>query len=241
MGGCGADHHGASRSGAAPIRIVVGAPAAVRPAVVGGSALQRQLLRTIIGSAGARAVRSVRIGSPRPTLRLLMRRTDDVSSTKGKWLAILIGRAFASASERGGLPAIRRLSVVTAGISEAEGRRVVVRLRSARPQVRSLSHPAVLALAARARADGVQLNRLVLLHVGRSRAEAVASTGVVRRPSDYLRILTRTATAPPTGLGAYYELRGPDGSVVLRFGLVNGVAPRERLVGWVRPDLLRHP
>ena len=243
---CGGAGHHASRSEASgPMQIVVGASAPVRASFVGGSAAQRRLLRTIVRSSGARAVRRVRIVGGRrssgPTLQLLMHRTDKESSTQGKWLAILIGRAFANASEERGLPVIRTVSVVTPGIQPAEGRRMAVRLRAARPRVQGLSHQALLTLAARARTDGVDLRRLVLLHLGGTPAEAVAGAGVVRRPAQYLRILTRTATAPPTGLGAYYELRDASGAVAFRFGLVNGVAPRSRLVAWVRPQLLRAP
>jgi hypothetical protein len=97
-----------------------------------------------------------------------------------------------------------------------------------------------MALAVWPSPRGLSLHHIVAFGVTARRPEAAEIEGTMRNPSQYLRVLSVIAGARPVGRGAYYELQDEHGKVMMRFGLVNGLAPRDRLVAWVRPTLLAH-
>ena len=234
--GCGsaASHRSAVEGDATP-DVGVRPPAKVHTLVRGGTPSERRLLAGLVETSAADPIVRARIESRRRIV-FVVRRTDRASSTKGKWISLLIGRAFSDARTRDGLPGVRTITVLTPGIPVGEGRRLVIR-------VPSLPHPAPVAsrataLVARPRLRGLSLNRIVTFGVTARRPEAAEVEGTMRNPSQYLRVLSLIAGAPPVGRGAYYELRDGHGEVMMRFGFVNGLAPRDRLVGWVRPALL---
>jgi hypothetical protein len=209
----------------------------------GASQRERLLLQTILKASGSGVVERIRI-EPGPVRTRSGRRivfvvhpTDSVSGTRGKWTALLVGRTFAEAAARRGLPRIGVLVVVTRGIPKGEGRRLVARMRllQSRPSVPR----SPLGLLPRRRTRSVELRHLVAFRLLGRRPEAVEVSGTLRAPAAYLRVLSTIAGARPVGRGAYYELSGTHGKVLMRFGLVNGLAPKDRLVGWVSPSLLK--
>jgi hypothetical protein len=168
----------------------------------------------------------------------LVRRTDDASSTKAKWAAMLAGRRFADAAVRRGLPRIRGITVRTAGLSNEDGRELIVRLIAAREPPRPLTKERLDLLVHRARALGIEVRRIVGVQLFGSSPEAVEITGRVAKPSSYLQILSETASSPPVVRGIYYRLENAVGRPVIRFGIAEGIARSDRLVAWVHPDLL---
>jgi hypothetical protein len=243
--GCGGvtDRHHASQRSTGP-SIAVLAPASTRVAIEGGTQPERRLLRTILAASHAGAIRGVWIFSRPGRLSFLVGRTDSESSTRGKWIAKLVGSAFADASARRGLPKIGSLTIRVPGLPVAEGSRLVLRLppTAAAASSGGLSRGALAAIVGAARARGIEARRLVAFRLAAQAPEAVELTGRFRHPATtYLRVLSETAAAPVAGMGAYYELADESGAPVLRFGIVNGLAQRDRLVAWVRPDVLKRP
>jgi hypothetical protein len=215
--------------------VSIRAPARARTTVNGGTQRERRLLRSILRAPGTDAIERIRIQSG-GRIVLVARRTDRASSTRGKWLALLVGSAFANSAERRNRPNAESITVITPGLPVAEGRRLAVRFPGApRPPVLARLSPA---LVARQQPQGLVLRRVVAFRVSGKQPDAVEVTGTLRAPSDYLRVLSTIAAAPPVGRGAYYELSDAHEKVLMRFGMVNDLAPGDRLVAWVSPALL---
>lgn len=236
--GCGsaASHRSADEGKATP-DVVVRPPANVHTIVGGGTRSERRLLRRLLDASAADPIVRARIESGRRIV-FVVRRTDRVSSTKGKWISLLVGRAFSDARSRAGLPGVGSITVLTPGIPATEGRRLVVRVPALQRGNPVASR--AMALVARPFPRGLTLRHVLAFGVTARRPEAAEVQGTIRTPSQYLRILSVIAGARPVGRGAYYELDDGHGTVLMRFGLVNGLAPKDRLVGWVRPALLAH-
>jgi hypothetical protein len=227
-----------SKPGAPEPTVTRRGPHVASVVVHGGTQRERRLLRAIVSRTGADPLERVRIDSRRRRMAFVARRTDPRSSTRGKWLALVVARAFADAVASDGVPRIRAVTVVTRGIPAGEGRRLVIRLPVAQ-RVPAKRPAAARALVARPRLRSLVLRRVVAFRIQGHRADAAEVRGTLSDPSQYLRVLSTIAGATPAGRGAYYELDDVHGKALMRFGLVNGLAPRDRLVAWVRPSLLR--
>lgn len=152
---------------------------------------------------------------------------------------MLVGRAFADASEKHGLPSIRGMTIRTNGISPEEGQRLVLRFPSSpRRAVRPMTDRVLKSRLRHAQALGIEVRQLVGLRLSGADPQAIEIVGRLRDLSTYLRVLSEAAGSPAVAQGVYYRLADADGNVALRFGIVSGFAPPDRLVGWVRPDLL---
>jgi hypothetical protein len=129
------------------------------------------------------------------------------------------------------------MTVVTRQLARSEGGRLVVPFLAGRSQGR----PTMLfasELAARTEALGVRVEDVSILGSVASTPSPVEITGTLVHSSDYLRVLSRIPQLSD-GRDTYFELRRPEGPVVMRIGYVEGVPARSRLVGWVSPDILR--
>ena len=235
---------GASRAtgGSTSLRFAVGEAAPIQLSIQGVTPLQRTVLRRIVSTSGAQTIQTIRLGAPPAGTQggrwiyAVVRRTDEASGTKGKWTAMLVGRAFADASRLLGLSNIRGMTIRTEGLTAEEGEELVLRLAPHRRSIGPMTSRVLTSVVGQARRLGIEVREVVALRPSR----AVEVTGRLRDSAAYLRVLSETAGAPPVAVATYYQLADVNDRAVMRFGFVEGFAPADRLVAWVQPDLLRH-
>jgi hypothetical protein len=208
----------------------------------GGTWRERRRLRTVLSAMGKTHVVKIRLRSrryrngSRRWIELVSSASDRSSSIHGKWSALFIGSAVAMTREAIG-PPVAGMIVVTRHLALAEDGRLAVRFGSYRSRRLPLSPRDLVTQTA---ALGVRVDAVSIIGGTGSTPRPVEISGTLGAFGDYLNVLSSLARLS-RGQNAYFEVRSPGGSVVMRLGHIQGVTTRGGYVGWVSPRLLRRP